>query len=144
MLVEGRRLRLRKMFRSETIPTTDTCFIRGGGAIWQQLHAEREAVCAALLNRGVPVEEATASIHDLEPADESSREVERRRMELLQMRLCSLDDALDRLISGSYGLCCECGKQIEPKRLNHDPAVSYCVKCQTRMENEQASDDMSM
>lgn len=126
------------MFRSQTLLTTDNCFLKGGAATWQQLHSEREQICAALLNRGILVEEAASSLHELEPADESTREVERRRQELLQRRLCSLDDALDRLMSGSYGLCCECGKQIEPQRLSGDAAASYCVSCQRAIENEAA------
>lgn len=124
------------MYTIETQPTTDNCFIKGGGVIWQQLHSEREHVCSSLLRNGVPVENAASTIHELEPADESSRDVDLRRTELLQMRLCSLDDALDRLMSGSYGICCECGKQIEPKRLNQDPAVSYCLACQATLEQK--------
>lgn len=74
------------------------------------------------------------AIHEMEPVDEAIRDVERKRIELLQTRLCRLDDALDRLMSGSYGLCCECGKQIDPARMAQDPAASYCVSCQRKME----------
>ena len=126
------------MYNIETEPTTDNCFIKGGGAVWQQLHSERERVCGTLLRKELAVEDAASAIHELEPADESSRDVDLRRTELLQMRLCSLDDALDRLMSGSYGICCECGKQIEAKRLNQDPAVSYCITCQAMLETEAA------
>ena len=123
------------MFRTDTIPTSDNCFVQGGGVIWQQLHAERERVCAALVDRGITLEEATAAIHEFQPADESTRDVERKRLELLQGRLCSLDDALDRLMAGSYGLCSECGKPIGAQRLNLDAAISHCLACQSAIEN---------
>jgi hypothetical protein len=48
-----------------------------GGAVWNRLHGEREDICEALLKR-------------CEPASK----------ELLQARLRTIDDALDRLMSG--------------------------------------------
>jgi len=52
-----------------------------GAAIWNRLHGEREDVCEALLNRS-----------------EFGSQPQQR---LLQARLQSIDDALDRLMSSS-------------------------------------------
>jgi len=122
---------------SEALPTNDSYFIPGGGKIWQQLHSERESVCEALLNQTRLDAQASPSLHEMEPVDESIRDVERKRVELLQMRLCSLDNALDRLMSGSYGHCSECGKPIEARRIREDPAVANCISCQTSTEGDQ-------
>jgi len=80
-----------------------------GGFIWNRLHGEREDIRAALLK-----------------ADEPSAN---ERRELLQSRLRKLDDALDRLMSGSYGHCSSCGRPIEDKKLDMDPAWALCRKC---------------
>lgn len=37
--------------------------------------------------------------------------------------------ALDRLDSGEYGYCTECGDEIAPARLATDPAIPRCAAC---------------
>jgi DnaK suppressor protein len=45
-----------------------------------------------------------------------------------QLRL--VDEALDRLDSGDYGICLACEEPIPPKRLRALPWARYCVPCQ--------------
>ena len=45
-----------------------------------------------------------------------------------QLRL--VESALDRLDSGEYGTCANCGAAISPKRLQAIPWARYCVDCQ--------------
>src|SRR5678810_101164 len=75
-----------------------------GGYIWNRLHGEREDICEALLNDG-------------------------DGKESLQARLRNVDDALDRLMSGSYGNCSNCGQSIDDNTLALDPAFSLCRDC---------------
>ena len=63
------------------------------------------------------------------------RDVEYSRREALSRRLHQLDEALERLSLGVYGLCAECGARIVEKRLASDPAVSFCVGCQAASES---------
>ncbi len=49
-----------------------------------------------------------------------------------ERRLRMLDAALARISAGAYGLCCECGNEIEPERLAADPAVVFCSECGRR------------
>jgi len=44
----------------------------------------------------------------------------------------AVDDALDRLMSGSYGHCSNCGRAIDDTRLDFDPALSLCLDCWSR------------
>jgi hypothetical protein len=81
----------------------------GSGSIWNRLHGEREEICEALL-KGRRVE-----------GDE--------RRAWLQSRLRRVDDALDRVMSGSYGNCSKCGQAIEETRLDIDLALSLCLNC---------------
>ena len=63
------------------------------------------------------------------------RDVEYSHREALSRRLHQLDYALERISSGVYGLCADCGARIVEKRLTSDPAVSLCVGCQTASES---------
>lgn len=47
-----------------------------------------------------------------------------------------IDDALQRLEEGTYGLCDECGKKIPEERLKVLPFAAECVECKTRHERE--------
>ena len=37
--------------------------------------------------------------------------------------------ALDRIETGDYGFCGDCGEPIAEKRLEIDPAITLCVSC---------------
>jgi DnaK suppressor protein len=41
----------------------------------------------------------------------------------------ALAQALERLNSGEYGWCEECGDAIAPARLRFDPAARLCISC---------------
>lgn len=51
-----------------------------------------------------------------------------------RMRLQEVDDALDRIGNGSYGVCEECGGSIGLKRLEARSVAKYCVPCKTKLE----------
>ena len=80
-----------------------------GGWMWNRLHGECEEICEALLKDSGPF------------VDE--------RKKMLQARLRQLDDALDRLMAGSYGACSRCGRAIDEARLEIDPALAHCLTC---------------
>ncbi len=110
--------------------------LQNSGAVWGQLHSEREQVCAALLGGARPVNDTIRGLQETEPSEENARELDWKRRELLQARLRQIDDALDRLFSGAYGHCSDCGRMIGYKRLAADAAVSCCLACQQRHEGE--------
>lgn len=43
--------------------------------------------------------------------------------------LAEIDDALERLAAGTYGICVECGEPIAPSRLEARPAARTCITC---------------
>ncbi len=51
-----------------------------------------------------------------------------------RMRLQEVDEALDHIGSGTYGICEECGESISLKRLEVRPVAKYCVACLSKME----------
>ncbi len=51
-----------------------------------------------------------------------------------RMMLREVDEALDRIENGTYGICEECGGPIGLKRLMVKPVAKYCVPCKTKLE----------
>ena len=51
-----------------------------------------------------------------------------------RMRLKEVDEALDRIENGTYGICEECGGPISLKRLEVRSVAKYCVPCLTKLE----------
>ena len=45
-----------------------------------------------------------------------------------------IDDAIERLVHGGFGICMECGQPIPEARLKVRPYAVYCVKCKSRHE----------
>ena len=50
--------------------------------------------------------------------------------------LRSIDDALERIEEGSFGVCESCQKKIRKVRLNALPHARYCIECQRNQEDE--------
>ena len=55
-----------------------------------------------------------------------------------RLRLKEVDESLDRIENGTYGICEECGGPISLKRLEVRPVAKYCVPCLTKLEKEKS------
>ncbi|MEZ4598741.1 MAG: TraR/DksA C4-type zinc finger protein [Syntrophotaleaceae bacterium] len=92
---------------------------------------DRSAAAAALIDQGVP-DVGDMSLTDilqdtLHLLSESTRE-----------EIMRIDEALDRIENGEYGLCQSCGEPIATERLEIRPHARYCVDCKEELEREQA------
>ena len=58
-----------------------------------------------------------------------------------RMLLELIDEALERVESGEYGECVNCGEPIQEKRLNAVPWARYCLRCQDMKEKGLLSED---
>ncbi|PKO35944.1 MAG: molecular chaperone DnaK [Betaproteobacteria bacterium HGW-Betaproteobacteria-7] len=54
--------------------------------------------------------------------------------ERLKLRQRKLEAALARLQAGSYSICCDCGGEVERRRLDADPATPFCNECAAERE----------
>jgi RNA polymerase-binding transcription factor DksA len=54
--------------------------------------------------------------------------------EKIEQRIEQLEDALERLDKGDYGMCESCRRPIDPERLEILPRTSLCIKCARRAE----------
>jgi len=49
--------------------------------------------------------------------------------EALKERLREIEDALDKIANGKYGICEKCGSEIDIELLNVDPESRLCRNC---------------
>lgn len=73
--------------------------------------------------------------------DQASAETDRnfilRLRDRERMLLKKIDETIDRIDNGPYGICEECGNEIGIKRLEARPVTTYCIECKTRQEEEE-------
>ncbi len=99
----------------------------------QKLLAKREQVLSALgmkfdtlARMGRVAEEDQAQVtHD------EFVSLHLNNLDYEELRL--VEEALDRLDSGNYGICLACEEPIPPKRLHALSWARYCVRCEEEM-----------
>jgi DnaK suppressor protein len=47
----------------------------------------------------------------------------------IRQEMAAVEHALDKIKKGTYGLCDNCGKKIDPKRLEALPQANLCLNC---------------
>jgi RNA polymerase-binding transcription factor DksA len=94
------------------------------------LEEERADLQAKLAELGVG---GAGLTYDSNFADSSQVTAERGEVEALAGKLREtleeVERALDKLGDGSYGACEDCGRPIDPARLEAKPAARYCIDC---------------
>ena len=72
-------------------------------------------------------------------ADDANETSEQETMLGLQRsserQLHQVNEALSRLDDGTYGTCANCGKTINPARLEVHPSSTLCMDCQKLSDN---------
>jgi DnaK suppressor protein len=65
---------------------------------------------------------------------ESNRNFQLRIRDRERKLLNKIREALDRLETGTFGICEDCGDEIGIERLRVRPVTTLCIRCKTRME----------
>lgn len=65
-----------------------------------------------------------------------SRNLMLGRVETDALKLRLVEQALNRIKEGEYGVCLECGEDIEERRLNYVPFARYCTECKSELEKK--------
>jgi DnaK suppressor protein len=109
---------------------------------YEQLKAALLAERAALLNE---VEQLNSVIkeegvgYSTHPADDGTHAFDQARALAVQVNaeqtLKLVSDALDRFDNGTYGLCLDCGQEIDASRLEAIPYAPLCLSCQSKREH---------
>ena len=56
-------------------------------------------------------------------------------VDIRKAQLVQVEEALEKLYNGSYGICEDCKDKIDKARLQVAPYVTCCVKCKQRRES---------
>lgn len=76
-----------------------------------------------------------------EIGDQASAEIDRNFMLRLKGRerklLKKIDEILEKIENGTYGICEACGEEINIKRLEARPVTTLCIDCKTEQEEEE-------
>ena len=54
-----------------------------------------------------------------------------------QKLLKKIEDAIEKIETGTYGICEACGEKISIKRLEARPVTTLCIDCKTKQEEEE-------
>ena len=77
-----------------------------------------------------------------EDTDENASEVEEYADNLalentLEKELKKINNALEKIANGTYGICKNCGQEIEIERLRAYPAAENCITCKKKITAEE-------
>ncbi len=76
-----------------------------------------------------------------DPADRASAESDRAFTLRLRDRdrklVHKIDEALERIEEGSFGICEECGEEIGRARLEARPVTTLCINCKSKQEEQE-------
>jgi DnaK suppressor protein len=101
----------------------------------QTLREEVRAVKEAAAER--PSAIARQAEDQVEDAEERLRTgLEHVDLQRDQQELRDIEQARDRMVDGSYGMCQDCGKEIPFERLKAQPSAKRCVACQSVYEKK--------
>jgi DnaK suppressor protein len=93
------------------------------------LEGRQNAISAALRNwDGIAIERTPDALDEVQQARE--RETAVWNLDPDSRLLRNVSAALARIQDGSYGICMNCGEEIQPKRLEALPSAKYCIVCQ--------------
>ncbi|UZQ85669.1 TraR/DksA C4-type zinc finger protein [Thermoclostridium stercorarium] len=104
------------------------------------------------MHEGLPsgyevTEDSELSRYDNHPADAATELFDAEMQSALKSGqkyiIKEIDDALNRIEAGNYGICETCGNSIEPERLEIIPYARNCVKCESLKEQELKYDMVS-
>ncbi|MFM9059855.1 MAG: TraR/DksA family transcriptional regulator [Planctomycetaceae bacterium] len=71
--------------------------------------------------------------------DSAQDEINSQLAEVESRELAGIENALDRMKAGSYGLCEVCNGKIPMARLHALPYATMCIDCQRELERSGAS-----
>lgn len=70
-------------------------------------------------------------------SDSSQREILFELTDSERLTIDDINNALQKIGQGKYGICESCKKKIGLKRLKIKPYARFCIECQSKMEGPQ-------
>ena len=111
------------------------------GTFAEQLTQRRAEVLAQLREqrggrkgRAESAADALANVGDDWAQADAERDLAIALEERESAELVAIDAALQRIADGRFGLCADCGTELETARLHANPTALRCLACQTAFE----------
>jgi DnaK suppressor protein len=96
---------------------------------------------ALLAGAEVALNELPGQIVFPDLGDQATAETDRNFMLRLRGRerklLKKIEDAIERIDQGLFGICDKCGEDIDIRRLEARPVTTMCIECKTQQEEEE-------
>ena len=74
-----------------------------------------------------------------DPTDRATLESDRNFLLRIRDRerrlIAKINEALERIEEGTFGICEECGEEISEARLKARPVTTLCIDCKKKQEN---------
>lgn len=90
------------------------------------------------VEKGMELFPDPSDLASVEEAQGFSYRLKEREKKLLR----KIDEALERIEEGSFGICERCGEAIEEKRMLARPVTTYCIDCKTILEEEERTEQI--
>lgn len=104
----------------------------------KKLLAQREQILESLASQSDDFKKLVSTVESGDVVDIASDAIDRTMLDSLGAqdaeRLQQIDNALARILQGTYGLCLKCGKEIPKARLEVLPYAFLCINCKTQEE----------
>ena len=107
--------------------------------IKQDLFAQREALLREAEETLNSLPAGDINFPDM--GDQATAETDRnfilRLRDRERMLLKKIEETIERIENGPFGICEECENEIGIKRLEARPVTTLCIECKTRQEEEE-------
>jgi len=104
----------------------------------KKLIAQRNQILDTLAGQSDQIRKLVETVEAGDVVDIASDAIDRTLIDSLgsqdAQRLTLIENALDRIQQGKYGLCVKCGKPIPEARLEAIPYASLCISCKESEE----------
>ena len=94
-----------------------------------------------LKQAGISIPDRQDQIISPDMTDQAQAEMDRnfvlRLKEREQKLLKKIDQAVERIDNGTFGICRGCGNEIPLPRLKARPVTDLCIECKTRQEEDE-------
>lgn len=104
----------------------------------EKLIEQREEILRSLAEQSDEMKNLVKPIESGDEADVASDVIDRTMLDALgaqnSLRLKQIEAALERIRTGKYGICLNCGKEIPQARLEALPYAFLCVNCAAQAE----------
>ena len=101
------------------------------------LEGKRAELSAGTANRDeIWIENAAEEFDRIQ--QRMNREVAIRNLDRESRLLKSVEEALERIETGAFGVCLGCEEEIPEKRLRAVPWASHCLSCQENLDRRRA------